>query len=300
MPTFKQIEAVYWVHTLGGFSAAAEKLHATQSTISKRIIDLEDFLGIDIFDRQNRTRLTVEGRSLLDAFTRMLDIRQDVVARTQDPGSYSGFFRLGVTEMVALTWLPDLIALIKKDYPKMILESRVDMARTLCQQIASNELDFVISPLMEDMDSHIATSFLSTLELTWAIRSELLVSPRKIYSMAEIASFPLLSHSDGSMLHKTLKDSFLTGGAAPKDKLFCGSMIAMAELARAGLGVAYLPKAYFSAYFCRRGLRAIKTDFPMPKMDYYAIYRADKISDRIAQLASASCNFSHKRQVLAP
>ena len=37
MMTFKQLEAIYWVTQLGGFSQAADKLHTTQSAISKRV-----------------------------------------------------------------------------------------------------------------------------------------------------------------------------------------------------------------------------------------------------------------------
>ena len=37
MVTFKQLEALYWIGTLGSFEAAAQHLETTQSAISKRI-----------------------------------------------------------------------------------------------------------------------------------------------------------------------------------------------------------------------------------------------------------------------
>ena len=42
MIDLRGIETFYWVATLGGFRAAAEKLHASQPAISQRISQLED------------------------------------------------------------------------------------------------------------------------------------------------------------------------------------------------------------------------------------------------------------------
>ena len=63
--TFKQLEALYWVVHLGGFAAAARRLHTTQSAISKRIQELEALFNTLLFDReQRRARLTEKGEEL--------------------------------------------------------------------------------------------------------------------------------------------------------------------------------------------------------------------------------------------
>ena len=70
MMTFKQLEAIYWVTQLGGFSQAADKLHTTQSAISKRVQELETLFGTPLFDRTQRTsRLTEKGEEKLWAKT---------------------------------------------------------------------------------------------------------------------------------------------------------------------------------------------------------------------------------------
>ena len=45
MLTFKQVEALFWIVELGSFEAAASKLNASQSAISKRIQELESTFG---------------------------------------------------------------------------------------------------------------------------------------------------------------------------------------------------------------------------------------------------------------
>ena len=62
MLTFKQIEALYWTVRLGTFSASAQKLHTTQSAITKRIQELEADFDIALFDRSgHRAELTARG-----------------------------------------------------------------------------------------------------------------------------------------------------------------------------------------------------------------------------------------------
>ena len=60
--SFSALESFYWVAQLRNFSAAAEKLHITQPTVSYRIRELEEHLGVSLFVRQKRgLLLTSEG-----------------------------------------------------------------------------------------------------------------------------------------------------------------------------------------------------------------------------------------------
>ena len=62
MIDLRNIETFFWVATLGGFRAAAEKLSATQPAISQRIASLESDLGVRLFDRDVRgIKLTARG-----------------------------------------------------------------------------------------------------------------------------------------------------------------------------------------------------------------------------------------------
>jgi DNA-binding transcriptional LysR family regulator len=61
-----QLETFYWIVKLGGFTAAADRLRPTQSTVSMRIRELERSLGVRLFDRGKRTaRVTAAARELV-------------------------------------------------------------------------------------------------------------------------------------------------------------------------------------------------------------------------------------------
>lgn len=304
MLTLKQVEAVYWVSTLGSFNAAADRLNATQSTISKRILDLEAFLGVDVFERNNRAQLTLKGRELMGDFVKMLELQQSVVSRAGNENSYSGRFRLGVTEMVALTWLPALISEVRKVYPLIVLEPKVDHTTKLWPQMASHLLDMVICPHLQTEGHLFETVQLGFMDSIWMCRPDLLDDRKGGLPIEDVLRLPLLTYSEGSLLHQRLLKAIAAANIWHDNTIVCNSMIALAELASAGLGVTYLPREYFSSYVDSGNLRTIQTSLVLPPLEYNAVHRSDAVSVRIADIARGVCDFGrprwHRRQSGTP
>ena len=67
-PSIKQLEAFWWAATCANFATAAERVHLSVSSLSKRIAELEATLGQSLFDRSgHRAALTEAGERLLPA-----------------------------------------------------------------------------------------------------------------------------------------------------------------------------------------------------------------------------------------
>ena len=68
------LETLEAIHETGSFSAAARRLHVTQSSVSYAINRLEERLDVEIFDRSgHRATLTNAGRMILDEGQVLLD-----------------------------------------------------------------------------------------------------------------------------------------------------------------------------------------------------------------------------------
>ncbi|ONQ64518.1 LysR family transcriptional regulator, partial [Burkholderia cenocepacia] len=117
-PTLKQLDAFYWAATCANFSTAAQRLHLSVSSLSKRINELEQVVERTLFDRSgHRAVLTDDGEALLPAVVRVLEsvaALQESVARDE---GLSGRLRFGVGELSALTWLPRFVAAVQKLHP---------------------------------------------------------------------------------------------------------------------------------------------------------------------------------------
>ena len=139
MLTFKQIEALYWTVRLGTFAASAQKLHTTQSAITKRIQELEADFDIALFDRSGyRAELTARGHEIYALAEEMLGHRDRLLVRLKGQHTLTGTFRFGITEITAMTWLPALIRLLRSHYPRITLEPHIDLGADLLKRLQAD------------------------------------------------------------------------------------------------------------------------------------------------------------------
>src|SRR5690606_33975609 len=145
MLTFKQIEALYWVVQLGGFANAAERLNTTQSAITKRIQELETSFNIQIFDRSGqKATLTRTGEDLLELAADLLARRDQMLLKMKGFKPFTGSLRLGITEITAMTWLPQLMHALRAAFPELAVQLKIGMAWNLQQNLLSGQLDMAI------------------------------------------------------------------------------------------------------------------------------------------------------------
>ena len=76
---FRHLKYIIAIAETGTFTAAAARLHVSQSAISAQIAALEDNLGFLIFDREHGNALTTEGRILLKYGLESLQTREHLV-----------------------------------------------------------------------------------------------------------------------------------------------------------------------------------------------------------------------------
>ena len=96
----KQLETFVWIVRLGSFAAAADRLYTTQSAVSMRIRELEQDIGIGLFDRtHHKARLTAKGKELLGYAEQLITLESEIRHRIGDPKTLAGVARVGVAEI---------------------------------------------------------------------------------------------------------------------------------------------------------------------------------------------------------
>lgn len=293
MITLKQMEALYWVGALGSFSAAADKLNIAQSTISKRIIELEDMLQTTLFDRDKRSgHLTMKGRELLGIAEEMLQLQRRLIEAAGSHQTYSGTFRFGITELIAITWLPNLVAELKATYPRLTLEPHVDTLSSLIGRLKERQLELVIGPVPQP-DDLLTTIPLGSVEQSWMCSPTLYDGPRTI-PIERLAEFPLLVQPVGSGLQSMISRLLRESGVQAKSVIACNGMVALARLAEAGIGITCLPRALFRHEVETGRLQILETVPPMPRLNFGVTYRRDtidRLSSLVASIAVDVCAF---------
>jgi DNA-binding transcriptional LysR family regulator len=284
MPRIKQVEAFFWSGQLGSFVAAAERLNTTQSNISKRIQELEYTLGVDLFDRSRRTvRLTPKGEEAMKVGEQLLHIHMKLRQMGTTTAALRGPFRFGVTEAVAVTWLPRFSALIKQSFNGLVPISTVDTTQNLNQLLMQRKIDLIIGS-RRNLDSTLTMVELCNAERVW-VASPSLVPHDNMLTAHDLARLPMLAHGDPSAQRVLIPRFLQSSGIEPNIVTSCTSMNALARMAIDGVGITYLHRDVFAADIDSSRLKVLKSEIAMPDIEYVAAYR-DDVMNPVAALAA--------------
>jgi DNA-binding transcriptional LysR family regulator len=298
MMTFKQLEAVFWIVRLGGFSQAAAKLHTSQSAISKRVQELEAQFGTELFDRAARSsRLTEKGQEMFAIARRLLDERDQAVEQFLGPEVLERRIRIGVTELTAMTWLPKLVNLIEARYPRVVIEPDVDTSKSLREKLAADDLDLMVVPGPAG-DGRFSSRPVGSVKNAWMCKPGL-VRARGAVKIQELAAYRLLTQSDRSGTGGIYAQWLEALGVAPTEKIVSNNLVAIIGMTVSGLGVSHLPRQCLQPMVRDGRLAVIRTDPELPEIGYVVAHKADRKSalvSSIVGLAEEACDFGRLYQ----
>ncbi len=295
----KQLETLYWAAKLGSFTAAAERLNSTQSTISMRIHDLELDFGVALFDRSQRTaRVTAKGRELVRYVEELLNLTAEIRERISAPETIPGTLRMGVAEVISVTWLPTLVRTLHERYPKVILELDEALTQDLVERLNAGVLDLILAPgRVPGYD--LITRSLGTVDFAW-VASPALGAPDGRLGPHDLQRWPVIALSRGSYHHARIEGWFRSGNAYCRRFYTCKSIAVAASLATAGLGITLLPVDCYRDRLESDQLRIIETDPPIAPVEFtatMAVHGIQPITKLTADLAREVSTFDKGKDV---
>jgi len=274
MTTLKEIEAFYWTAALGNFSAAATRIHITQSSLSKRVAELEQSVGAELFDRSNKkVLLTDSGKKLLPIARQMLDLMESMKSQVTATTRLVGECQFGISELVALTWLPDFVNAVRKEHPSLLLKPYVDLARGLEKRVLKGELDFAVAPGPAESDALISEK-IAAIEFTW-IASPGRIHPGAVLTPEDLVKYPLITMTEGSGLTRAFERWAAEQGMPTQRTVACNSLMGIVGLTIADVGISFLPARFTQPWIERGTLAAVRSIPPLPTLNYCFIHRKD-------------------------
>ena len=134
MRRFEELQAFAAVVETGSFTAAAERLDAAKSAISRRVSALEDRLGVQLLRRTTRSlNLTDTGRSFYEHSARILaDLDEAEAAVLQEHGELRGSLRVALPLSFGVRHMAGPIAEFSRRHPRVsfdldLNDRRVDL-----------------------------------------------------------------------------------------------------------------------------------------------------------------------------
>jgi DNA-binding transcriptional LysR family regulator len=302
MPNFtlSQIKTFLMVTELGSFQAVAAKLRTTQPAISQRIKELERILGVELFDRTARyPRLTPVGRALVPHAARLVGVAEEIAREIAGSDAVSGLVKIGATDAVALSWLPQLVQQLNREFPKLEVELIIGLSVTLFEALKNHEIDIALiaGPLAWP---NLVSVPIGRLQNAW-MAAPRLTQATGMMTPEAMAKLPIFTYASGSHQSAMIHDWFKQHGVEPSRINVCSSMSAILQMAVSGLGLAVLPPEMMEQDLAAGKLAVIATAAPLPSIDFEAAYLAnthltflEKVTMMAADIATHDATFGRK------
>lgn len=235
-------------------SETAASLHTSQPGVSKQIRQLEDELGVELFERSGRqiVSVTPAGKDIIPAAEKILAGTEDIrnLGRQHaDPSS--GELRLATTHTQARYVLPSIIEAFGERYPRVNIHLHQGTPAQMATMVESGEVDFVIATeAMHHYDN------LVMMPCSRWHRAVVVKPDHALFKVAQLgsltlealASFPLVTYVFGFTGQSQLDKAFRSRGLEPNVVLTAADTDVIKTYVRLGLGVgiiarmAYEPK----------------------------------------------------------
>lgn len=253
----------------GSFTAAAAALRVPKSTLSKRIADLESFLGVRLVERTTRQiRVTQEGEVLAARAERLLGEAEDIRRVLGEQGGMpKGHLRIAVPSVTGNVLIGRIAAEFRARFPDVALEVHfLDRAPDLLEEGFDGAMRF--GPL-EDSGQVARLLMHGHAVLTAAPDLPGLAS---IGHPDDLAHVPLITQSAGWLGPWQLVKGNETVPVIQRPGLALGSFLAARDAAIAGAGVALLPWLLAKPSLEQGTLVRVLPEWESPRRGLYFVY----------------------------
>src|SRR5690349_16107519 len=240
----RQLEYFVAVAEDANFTRAAERLHVAQPGVSAQIKQLERELGLPLLDRSGRTvTLTEAGAAVLPFARAALGA---VAGSRQVVDELSGLVRgrvaIGTITSCPAVAIADMIADFHHEYPAIEITLSQDNSDRLVDAVRAGGLDLAVIALSASTDyPGVALKTFVDEAIVAAVGDGDPFQGKKTLPIEAFRDRDLISMPPGTGVRSCLDEACALAGFTPRIAFEANDPTMLMQLARRGLGVAYLP-----------------------------------------------------------
>ncbi|MFW7341145.1 LysR family transcriptional regulator [Pollutimonas sp. H1-120] len=239
-----QLRAFIAVSRYGSFTLAAEALHRTQPAITVQVKQLEENLGLKLFDRTTRQlRLTTVGLELVPALSAMLHQLDGVIEISQNIRTQrTGVIRIACLPSVASSFLPVHIAEFRKQHPGISFLLSDALGDKVISMVTGGDVEFGLTdthPNVGDLD---ITPLLEEQMCALFLEGHPIQSAEQV-DVNRLSAHDLVLMAHGSNARRIVDNAFAAQGRVAVASCEASYMSTAVGMVQAGLGIALLPRS---------------------------------------------------------
>jgi len=240
---YRPLKAFLLAVEAGSFTHAADRLGVTQPSLTALIQDLEDVLGVRLFERTTRAiALTTAGQDFLARIRRPVADLEEAYRSMQDlAAARRGAIVLGALPSTSLTLVPPTLGALRQLHPA--LQIRVVEAHNdeLISMLRTNQIEFALATVLEaaadlDFEPVLADAFFAVYPPGHP------VGDIPSLSWVDLAPLDLILLSQGSSARSQFDRAIRDTGAPAGLRYDVTHMTTATHLVHQGLGITLLPR----------------------------------------------------------
>jgi DNA-binding transcriptional LysR family regulator len=257
-------------------TTTAERVHMTLSAVSRRLTDLEQIIGMPLFERRHRAMvLTAAGEALLGHAQLIVSASERLVGSMSEfSQGIRGTIRLWANTSAIVQFLPKDLFAYRTVYNEVKVEMEERLSDEIIRALQSGDIDLGVV-------ANNATS-VGIEKIVYRKDQLVLVVPQghplqmqDQATLDDILDRPFVGTNEGSAILRLLSDLAAAQGKSLRISLQASSFEAILSLVEAGHGVSVLPRAAVSKSVTARGMSMIPIAERWAVRQLYLAFRSE-------------------------
>jgi LysR family transcriptional regulator, hydrogen peroxide-inducible genes activator len=256
------------------FRKAAEVCHVSQPSLSAQLAQLEDALGVRLFERDRRRVLvTAAGKELVERARRVLLEADDLIAAAKRAGDpLAGTLRIGVIPTISPYLLPSATPALRTAYPRLTTVWVEDKTASLVRSLDAGVLDAALLALEAEIGD-VEHEVLADDPFVLATRPGDPLGEKSMPAKpSELRQASVLLLDDGHCFRDQAL-AYCSSAKARELEFRATSLPTLAQMVAGGAGVTLLPQLAVPTEAQRAGLRVRTFAAPVPHRTIALVWR---------------------------
>jgi molybdate transport repressor ModE-like protein len=275
----RQLMLLIAIEEHGNIHRAAESLNMSQPAASKLLKDLEDLIGVPLFERLPRgMRATWYGESLIRHARIALASLGEAGAEIEAlRAGHAGNVSVGAISGPAMTLLPPVLAALNREHPDLRVSVSIESSDVLLEQLAQNRIDLMIGRLFPRHDKrNLHYEPIADEEVCAICRPGHPLLAGGTPSLADLAALPWIVPPTGSVLRHRFELMFQNAGLdVPRRVIATAALVLVPRLLEDGDHLAVVPVDVARHYARHGAVRILPVELSCGMDSFGFITRTD-------------------------
>jgi len=255
--TLRQLQYIVAVAEELSFRRAASRCNVSQPSLSAQLAQVEDALGVQLFERaQKRVLVTRVGQELVQrarAVLREADETVSMARRSSDP--LSGTLRVGIIPTISPYLLPGVAPRLRSRLPRLRIAWREEKTDTLMSELSDGQIDAAVVALEANIGDVVEDVIATDPFFVVTLPEHPLAKKKAPLREADLRAYDLLLLDDGHCFRDQALEA-CSYASVRENEFRATSLTTLVQMVSSGAGITLIPALAVPAEAKRARLHA--------------------------------------------